>query len=653
MGRRFKDDPLADALASPEGVRELSVEAFEGETLPDGFERLRELETLSFYQPKNLRFARGLEGLASLQTLSIFDAPSLDYSDLFIRAANLPALTELAVDSSAGGTLPVELEGLSGLLRIDIFDASKVNLEKICLRLSGLSGLRILKLIENYKVGIVILPPAIGELKQITKLWVNAPCSAFPTEIGQLASLESLVLDSPIRKRAALKTLPAEIGQLRKLRQIRLRGHSIKVIPDSICNLRELKGLDLFGSPFVSLPEKFGNLTNLKYLDLSFCENLSVLPDSFGDLYSLRTFYAGGSGLTTLPNSFHNLRLQECTLPGNLLSTVKLAPPDVAYVDELEITRPHDLALPEDLGDPKRLSIRAPKLKEPAIGFSRLRRLQSLSIARAPNFDLADAIARLDNTQLKSLRLDSWELTALPNSIGVLTQLESLSLNCNSLKTLPDEIGALVYLQSLNLSENPFTSFPETCTRLTKLSDLSLWSFPCPELPKGLGLLQSLKRLQLGRSKLQNFSSELFGLVNLEEFDLKASEIPDVRVFGRLPKLRILHLDQCRHVDLAALAEGLSSTQIEHLSLQSLRESGEALPPAIGELKTLRSLDIRSSGITKFPPEFARLTALSNVTFQDFNIAPSILKRCLPPGKWRKEGKGDRTMYIRADEIAT
>lgn len=617
------------------------------DALPPALAEASELEVLRLYDLPNLRGVAGLERLGTLQTLSLSGLPAAPLDDLFARAAQLPALTELHLGADVANRLPPAFSGLQGLLAVWIHGVSSVNLDTLFVELAKLSGLRILRLQSYYKEGAIELPDSVERLVQLREIVIDGPFSRIPATLVRLSALEAFSVSSPIQKRKRVTALPADVGRLCSLRELHLRGHCVKELPDSLCDLRELRSLDLFGSPFPRLPPRFGELTNLETLDLSYCKELKELPASFGDLAGLRTFHAGDSGLVSLPASFGALRLRECTLRPELLAQVVLAPPEVTHVDELVVDRPYDRALPVDLGDPIRLELRVPSLAEPAPAFEALRRLERLQIHKAPAFDLEDAFVRLATaTRLRSLSLPNWGLSTLPKAIGRLRTLTSLGLGGNALTTLPDEIGALEALEDLSLAENPFVEFPRACLSLP-LAELSLARAPIPVLPRGLDRLPRLKKLVLHKIKLASLAG-LAGLPALEDLDLGSAEVDDLSALGELRSLQRLDLTWVRARIDAAIFRALARTPIRSLTLHYT--SLEALPPELGGLTELTFLDVRSTKVEAFPQETASLRALTRVVFEDFRVDAAALKRVLPPGRWRKQGSGSHACYARVDD---
>jgi len=108
---------------------------------------------------------------------------------------------------------------------------------------------------------------------------------SLPPSIGRLHSLECLDLSFA----SFWRLLPEEIGNLKKLKSLKLRSTVIRFLPPSIGRLKSLEDLDFSCVSLLckNLPDEIGDLKNLKKLDLS-CSNFESLPDSFEKLTSLQ-----------------------------------------------------------------------------------------------------------------------------------------------------------------------------------------------------------------------------------------------------------------------------------------------------------------------------------------------------------------------------
>jgi len=83
-----------------------------------------------------------------------------------------------------------------------------------------------------------------------------------------------------------LKTIPAEIGMLKKLKRLLLFKNQIATLPPEIGELEKLQELIINNNNLEALPDEISNLKNLRYLDM-WSNNISVLPNSMFEMHTL------------------------------------------------------------------------------------------------------------------------------------------------------------------------------------------------------------------------------------------------------------------------------------------------------------------------------------------------------------------------------
>ena len=189
------------------------------------------------------------------------------------------------------------------------------------------------------------------------------------------------------------KALPEEVGNLRSLEVLNLRGSGIQRIPSSIGKLQCLKDLSLKDTIVSDLPEEIGNLGSLEILQLSGCTKLSPIPPVIFKLQNLKHLH-----LTRMYGSL--------------------------------------VTLPEEIGN--------------------LISLEYLSLSASRIKTLPSTICRLHNLKLLGLQRMN-QLSELPKEIGNLTNLICLDLNeSDKVGKLPTSFGKLKKLQyfEFDFSEN-------------------------------------------------------------------------------------------------------------------------------------------------------------------------------------------------------
>ena len=105
--------------------------------------------------------------------------------------------------------------------------------------------------------------------------------------------------------------VPAEIGQLTSLRELRLTGNQLTSVPAEIGQLTSLEELGLGGNQLTSLPAEIGQLTALRQLNLE-CNQLTSLPAEIWQLTSLTDLNLFGNQPTSVPAEIRELRAAGC-----------------------------------------------------------------------------------------------------------------------------------------------------------------------------------------------------------------------------------------------------------------------------------------------------------------------------------------------------
>ena len=165
------------------------------------------------------------------------------------------------------------------------------------------SELTSLTTIKNQNSFLTELPQEIGNLKNLTNIYISANLTSLPQEIGGLENLDELTLHFN-----KLSTLPAEIGNLKQLKTLILRDRELESLPKELGELVSLKSLQISCENLTEIPKEIGRLQNLELLKIYCCFNLSGLPEVIGNLSNLKSLDIGSNNLDYLPSEFCNLK---------------------------------------------------------------------------------------------------------------------------------------------------------------------------------------------------------------------------------------------------------------------------------------------------------------------------------------------------------
>jgi Leucine-rich repeat (LRR) protein len=366
---------------------------------------------------------------------------------------------------------------------------------------------------------------------------LNAVCSKFPM-------LQELNLNCP----PVLYNLPANIGQLSKLRTLKTADCPLTALPASFGQLSSLERLELckaYGVSTLSRPTIEGlaplkQLTQLKYLKLD-----GLLMDE--------SFFPNFLASCNFPV------LEDLILGDHLLSlssSISIFSNLTALIIEESIL----LEVPESIGCLellKKCCILAGAVSLPS-SFSKLTSLEELDVTTdTESFFFVTNSNKL--TKLKFTHRSDALMDIYPEYLWTFTSLKNLDLSWSTVHTLPDGLGNLQNLESLHIrGMQNVEELPDTIGNLTSLTSLSISEcFGFSKLPESIGNLKLLRELLI----------YVGGII---------STLPDS--IGQLQSL-----------------EKLCLPHIEHL------------PSSIGNLRALKELSVHYAEEVFFPESFADL----------------------------------------------
>jgi DNA-binding SARP family transcriptional activator/Leucine-rich repeat (LRR) protein len=188
------------------------------------------------------------------------------------------------------GSIPEVLAGLSNLTVLDLNDNHLT--DEIPLKIGSLTSLKVLDLSYNQLSGEI--PSEITHIEGLTFLKLDGNSylgGPIPPELGNLTSLDHLVLSSSEGGTQLNGTIPAELGNLSRLTWLEIAYSLVEgPIPPELGNLTRLQYLDLSGNHLSgTIPTELGKLANLWGLSVGEGRNhlSGSLPMSFMQLKKL------------------------------------------------------------------------------------------------------------------------------------------------------------------------------------------------------------------------------------------------------------------------------------------------------------------------------------------------------------------------------
>jgi len=181
------------------------------------------------------------------------------------------------------------IDGISTLMADD--DGHKVQLAKVDKLLIFMNG-----------NDIETLPAEIGQMKRVIFIYFEKnQLSALPPEIAQMSSLQGMYFT-----RNHFTEIPAVVFTMKWLRKLQFSQNHIKVMPPEIGNLTNLIHMDMSDNEFESLPDSISHLQQLRVCSLS-DNHLTSLPESFGSVKIRYQLRVRDNPLTTLPAGFADM----------------------------------------------------------------------------------------------------------------------------------------------------------------------------------------------------------------------------------------------------------------------------------------------------------------------------------------------------------
>ncbi|KAL3739305.1 hypothetical protein ACJRO7_020677 [Eucalyptus globulus] len=445
-------------------------------------------------------------------------------------------------------------KSISNLQHLDYLEIKSEAIESPLESIGSLKSLTVLRIEQTPSMKSLILPckelqklpDSIGQLESLLELdGQYLKISELLHSIGNLERLKVLRIWN-----SYLEKLPDSIGRLQSLVKLDLSYSRIRSLPDCIGNLKKLKVLNLNDSCISELPKTIGMLENLKELHACSKHLVGEIPSEIGALSSLKYLLLGDgcfSGLPTTINQLTNLQLlylQDCNsiqqlpeLPKSLTSLTLTSDSLTMIPDCSNLTNLVDLTIiGYSIEEPntegivrlpalKRMVLRVGKMPLPPTNFSSLSQLRSLSINYA----------------------EPQSLIGLPSSLPYLSLHDVLSpIDWSVFSNLENLL--MLYIYGYLLKEIRF----EVLRELRKFN--KLWMSDCPLL-KTLPVLPGLKEIQCLFLVRLPLLTEIQGLGELKSLqDLDISECNSIKSLNEsdlsnLRNLKSLRFWRCESLE--------------------------------------------------------------------------------------------------------
>ena len=259
-------------------------------------------------------------------------------------------------------------------------------------------------------------------------------------------------------------------------------------------------------------------------------------------------------------------------------------------------------------------------MKDVPLGICELSQLEELSLSA--NFEMLPAeIKKLKKLHKLKIQGNQRPVLKLPKEFGELECLKDLEMSSIWTHELPDTFGQLNNLKRVKIDSEGLQELPKSIGNLKNLEVLDLHGCKLDTLPVSIGELRSLKVLDLSDNfYLKTLPDEIGKLIKLEKINLRSTMIknlPESFFDLDLKDLEVYSPNEDKYLSLDELLSQVHRFKnLERLSAKRFDKQKFELPPTVGELKSLKSLEL-CIGVMDSKHTFGVISSLDSLEHLD------------------------------------
>jgi|GEM_PF-1101262 len=144
--------------------------------------------------------------------------------------------------------------------------------------------------------------------------------------------------------------------------------------------------------------------------------------------------------------------------------------------------------------------------------------IESLTIEKSPNLNLAKLFKQVNNKTLTNLSIKDNNLSKLPSNIKAFKALKSINIANNSklnIEKAIDQLATLPNIEDVYLPVNSISELPNNITQLKNLKTLDISNNYLQDLPDGISELRKLEELSIEGNLIDDPSNSLAEAANI------------------------------------------------------------------------------------------------------------------------------------------